>query len=167
MGDKTLLYGFYFLFFVIILYLLLFLLNPDKIYKSIHVVRNIVIQLLPVIFLVIFLMGVSNYFLKPKTVMKHLGEKSGVRGWIIAVSFGILSHGSMYLWYPLLKDLREHGMRTGLIAVFLYNRAVKIPLLPLMIYYFGIAFVIILTIYMILTSLVIGKTIEMIIKTSS
>jgi len=74
--------------------------------------------------------------------------------------FGILSHGPIYVWYPLLKDLKEHGMRTGLVTVFLYNRAIKIPLLPIMIFYFGISFVIILSIYMIIASIFQGKIIE-------
>jgi len=51
-------------------------------------------------------------------------------------------------------------MRTGLIAAFLYNRAVKIPLIPLMIFYFGIPFVVILTIYTIVASVVEGKVLE-------
>jgi len=53
-------------------------------------------------------------------------------------------------------------MRDGLIAVFLYNRAVKIPLLPLMIYYFGAVFAVALTFYTVLASVIEGKIIEMV-----
>ncbi|RLI63374.1 MAG: permease [Candidatus Asgardarchaeum californiense] len=163
--NKTLYYGLSFFIFVIILYIVLFFFNDKKTYNAVHASINIFIQILPVLALVIFLMGISNYFLKPKTVSKYLGEESGIKGWLIAVSLGILSHGSIYVWYPLLKDLQDHGMRVGLIATFLYNRAVKIPLLPIMIYYFGIIFVFILTIYMIIISVVEGKLIEMILNT--
>ena len=45
--------------------------------------------------------------------------------------------GPMYLWYPLLGELNKEGLRPGLAAAFLYARAVKIPLLPFMIHYFG------------------------------
>jgi uncharacterized membrane protein YraQ (UPF0718 family) len=123
---------------------------------------DIIIQILPILVLVIFMMGVTNYFLKPKTVSKYLGNKSGIKGWILAISMGILSHGPIYVWYPLLKDLREHGMRSGLVAVFLYNRAIKIPLLPVMIFYFGIGFVVLLSIYMIIASVIEGKILEII-----
>jgi uncharacterized membrane protein YraQ (UPF0718 family) len=105
-------------------------------------------------------MGAVNYFLKPKSVSKYLGIESGYKGWFIAICMGILSHGPIYVWYPLLKDLRNHGMRTGLVAVFLFNRAIKIPLLPVMIFYFGLGFVIILSIYMMIASIVEGKLIE-------
>lgn len=163
--NKTLHYGFSFLIFVIILYIILFFFNDEKTYNAVHASINIFIQILPVLVLVVILMGISNYFLKPKTVSKYLGAESGAKGWFIAVSFGILSHGSIYVWYPLLKELQDHGMRVGLIATFLYNRAVKIPLLPIMIYYFGIIFVFILTMYMIVISVVEGKLIEMILNT--
>ncbi|HEC95326.1 MAG TPA: permease [Thermoplasmatales archaeon] len=158
--NKTLYYGLCFLGFVLILYIILFFFNTEKTYGSLQVSLNIIVQILPILFLVIFLIGVSNYFLKPKTVLKYLGKESGVKGWLLAITMGIVSHGPIYTWYPLLKELRNHGMRTGLLAVFLYNRAVKIPLLPIMIYYFGVVFVVVLTVYMIIASVIEGKLIE-------
>jgi len=106
--------------------------------------------------MIIVLMGVMNYFVNPKTVSKYVGKGSGIRGWVLALLTGILSHGPIYAWYPLLRDLRDQGMKTGLVVVFLYARAIKILLLPLMVYYFGTAFVAILTGYMIIAALVQG-----------
>ena len=93
-----------------------------------------------------------------------MGEGSGTKGWLLSISAGILSHGPIYVWYPLLKDLRNHGMRIGLIAAFIYSRAIKIPLLPLMIYYFGFMFVVLLTIYMIIAAVIQGKIIDIVIE---
>jgi len=160
--NKNLYYSISFLGFVVILYLIIYFFNPEKIYISLHSSLDIVIQILPILALVISIMGVANYFLKPKTVSKYLGGGSGIKGWILAISMGIFSHGPVYVWYPLLKDLKERGMRTGLIAVFLYNRAIKIPLLPIMIFYFGIGLVILLSFYMIIASVVEGIIIEII-----
>ncbi len=99
-----------------------------------------------------------------KTVSKYVGKGSGIKGWFLAISTGILSHGPIYVWYPLLKDLRDKGMRSGLIAAFLYSRAIniKIPLLPLMIYYFGALFVVVLLPYIVIASIVEGEIIELI-----
>ena len=107
-------------------------------------------------------MGITNYFVSPKAVSKHVGKGSGVKGWSLAVLAGILIHGPIYVWYPLLKELRDKGMRSGLVAVFLYNRAIKIPLLPLMVFYFGTVFVAVLSMYMVIASIFEGKVIEMI-----
>ena len=100
----------------------------------------------------------------PKTVSKYVGKGSGIKGWFLAISTGILSHGPIYVWYPLLKDLRDRGMRSGLIAAFLYCRAIniKIPLLPLMVYYFGVLFVVVLLPYIVIASIVEGEIIEII-----
>jgi len=152
--------SFYFLGSVIVLYIILFFLNPKNTYDSLKAGSEIFIKLIPVLFLVVLLMGLLNYFLRPKTASKYLGKESGVKGWLLAIFTGILSHGPIYVWYPLLKELRKQGMRTGLAAVFLYNRAVKIPLLPLMVYYFGHSFVIVLLVFMILASIIEGLLIE-------
>lgn len=151
----------YFLGFVIILYIILFFLNPKSTYSSLKTSGDIFIKLIPVLLLVIFLMGLISYFLRPKIISKYLGKVSGIKGWFIAISTGILSHGPIYVWFPLLKELRKQGMRTGLVAVFLYNRAIKIPLLPVLIYYFGKEFTIVLLLLTVVASLIEGKIIEM------
>jgi uncharacterized membrane protein YraQ (UPF0718 family) len=56
----------------------------------------------------------------------------------------------------MLAELRKHGMKDSLIAAFLYNRAVKIPLIPVMIYYFGWLFTALIMIYMIAFSIING-----------
>jgi uncharacterized membrane protein YraQ (UPF0718 family) len=151
----------YFLGFVIILYGFVFCFNFENAYKSLEASGDILVKLIPILFLVVLLMGVLNYFLKPKSISKYLGKDSGARGWVVAVFAGIVSHGPIYAWYPLLKELRTQGMRQGLAAVFLYNRAIKIPFLPVMIYYFGAAFAVVLLIFTIIASLIEGKIIEM------
>ena len=153
-------HGLYFLGSVVFAYLLLFLFNPVNVEKSLKVSANILIQICPALFLIILLMGIMNYFVNPKTVSKYVGEGSGIKGWLMAIFTGILSHGPIYAWYPILKDLREQGMKIGLITVFLYNRAIKIPLLPLMAHYFGILFVVILLGYMIMGSIVQGQIVQ-------
>jgi len=105
-------------------------------------------------------MAVTNYFIKPSFLVKIMGKKSGVLGWIIAIITGIISTGPIYMWYPLLADLKKKGVRQGLIATFLYNRAIKIPLLPMIILYFGLPYTIILTIVMMIISVIQGLIIE-------
>jgi len=157
-------YGLYFLGAVIVLYIVLFLLKPESIQIALEASGTVLIQIAPVLILIILFMGILDYLVKPKTVSKYVGKGSGIKGWFLAISTGMLSHGPIYIWYPLLKELRDQGMRSGLIAVFLYNRAIKIPLLPLMVYYFGTVFVVLLLVYMIIASILEGKVIEMIEK---
>ncbi|MCK4330088.1 permease [candidate division WOR-3 bacterium] len=157
--DKN--YGFYFLGLVILLHLILFLFKPEGIQASFKASANLIIKIIPILVLVIIFMGVVNFFVSPKVISKYVGKGSKFTGWILAIFIGIVSHGPIYVWFPLLKELKSRGMRSGLVAVFLYNRAIKIPLLPLMVHYFGLKYVLILLIYMIIASVIEGKIIEM------
>jgi len=75
---------------------------------------------------------------------------------VFVIIGGMLSTGPIYMWYPLLADLRNRGLNYGLIACFLYNRAIKIPLLPIAIFYFGWKYIIILSFVMIFISIIQG-----------
>jgi len=152
-------YSLYFLVFVIFLYVGLFIFRPERTQTALKASGDLLIRIIPVMIVVFLFMGIMNYLIEPKGILRYVGKGSGIKGWFLAISTGILSHGPIYVWYPLLKDFRSHGMEDSLIAAFLYNRAVKIPLLPLMIYYFGLSFVIVISVYIIIASIVEGKII--------
>ncbi|MCK4336272.1 MAG: hypothetical protein KAW40_06145 [Candidatus Aenigmarchaeota archaeon] len=148
--------GWIFLAIVIVIYGLLGVMNYALFEKAVLAFWNLLLKVLPVLGLVFGIMFLADLFLTPERIIKYLGEGSGIKGWVLMILGGILSTGPIYMWYPLLSDLKEKGMKNSLIATFLYNRAVKIPLLPMMIYYFGWVFVIILTTYMVVFSVING-----------
>jgi uncharacterized membrane protein YraQ (UPF0718 family) len=149
--------GVKFLSLVAISYCSLFIFDFNNAVKSLNKFIDITITLLPIFAFIILLTALINYFLKPKQILKHFGEDSGKAGILYSLVGGILSHGPMYAWYGMLKDMRGHGLKDGLIVTFLYSRAVKLPLLPLMIAIFGVTYTIILNIYIILFAIIQGK----------
>ncbi len=152
--------GYWFLGLVVLAYAGLSAYNAAGVARSLKISARLVLEIIPVLLFVVLIMALLDYFLKPEKIKRIFGREAGVKGWLIAIAFGIISHGSVYAWYPLLRELRSHGMREGLIAVFIYNRAIKIPFIPLMIYYFGLKFFIVLTFYMVVASLIEGLLIE-------
>ena len=142
--------------FVIVIYIVVAFIDPDLAKEAFWIFFGILMQIIPVLVFVFFLLFITDLFIRPEKVAKYLGSESGVTGWLVAIVAGIISSGPIYVWFPFLSEMREKGMKTGLAATFLYNRAVKVPLLPLMIYYFGFAFTVVLTVYMILFSVVVG-----------
>ena len=155
--------GWWFLSGIILLYLVIGLIKPYIIINSLKFFLSILKKVIPVFVLIFFLMVLINYFIKPKKLVKYLGEKSGIKGYIISIMAGLISTGSIYLWYPLLNNMQEKGVRNRFIATFLYNRAVKLPLLPLLIFYFGLIYTIVLTFVMIIASIFQGILIEKIL----
>jgi uncharacterized membrane protein YraQ (UPF0718 family) len=149
-----------FLLGVFVVYFILGMIRSDLVGDAFSVLGRLVLQLAPVLILVFGIMFLTNLFWEPKGIVRLLGEGSGVRGWVLAICGGIVSSGPIYMWYPFLSDLKESGMKHSLIAAFLYNRAIKIPLLPMMVYYFGWSFTAVLSMYMILFSIINGILVE-------
>jgi len=148
--------GWIFLILVGLIYVVVALLNLGVVEKAFFGFLQLVWKMIPVLGLVFVFIFLSNVVLREGSITRYLGRRSGLKGWLITISAGILSAGPIYMWYPLLSDLKEKGMREGLVATFLYNRAVKIPLLPMMVYYFGLIFTVVLMVYMILFSIITG-----------
>lgn len=146
--DNSLIFrGKYFVFFVSIVYCILLLVDPSAAVTGLSRAGRIVIRIVPVFAVVIVLTACINYLLRPQQIVRHLGENSGFKGWGVALGAGIVSHGPMYAWYPLLEDMRRQGLQDRLLVAFFYARAVKLPLLPLMVDYFGMVFTCVFSVY--------------------
>ena len=145
-----------FLVAVIFLYSIAFFVSGNVFENAVAFSVSAFLKIFPVLIFVFFLVFLVNKFVDAKEAKKHLGEGSGLKAWVIVVVGGIISSGPIYMWYPLLADLKEKGMKDSLIATFLYSRAIKIPFLPLMIFYFGLHFTLIFNILILFFSLLNG-----------
>jgi len=152
--------GLLFMLAVVILYGIVFLLNEQLALDALDHAGKLLSSLAPVLALVFILIFLSNLLIRPTWVQRHVGQHSGMKGWAVALIGGILSVGPVYPWYAMLGELKDKGMRPALVAVFLYSRAIKLPLLPLMIHYFGLAYTLLLIAYLLLFSLLNGMAIE-------
>lgn len=159
--------GYWFLLLICLVYLLTFLAIPARSIEAFQFSMNLLAKLVPIMAVVFFLMFLSNLLLKPEWVKAHVGHDSGVKGYLIAVGGGIFSVGPIYVWFEFLRGLKDKGMRTGLIATFLYARSVKPHLLPLMVLYFGWTYTLVLEFYLILFALLHGWMLELFMASSS
>lgn len=144
-GRTALVGGWLFLFAVALLYLVVGLSRPDIAAKALGSLGALLPRVAAALAFVFVLLVLGNLFVDRKWVSDRLGAAAGVGGWSLAVVSGILSMGSLYAWYPLLGELREKGMSAALVATFLYARALKLPLLPMMVHYFGLTYTIVLS----------------------
>ncbi len=152
--------GWIFLSLVLIAYGSLSMIKPGEIAQALSFFMRVMQQVFPVLGLVFLLLFIANLVLDPKWIKRYLGKEAGLKGWLVAVGGGILSIGPIYAWYTVLSELQEKGMRTALVAAFLYSRAVKLPLLPLMIHYFGFTYTLILCLYLIVFAVINGILVE-------
>jgi uncharacterized membrane protein YraQ (UPF0718 family) len=109
-------------------------------------------------------MFLVELLLSPERVESWLGRGSGLRGWLLSLAAGVLSTGPVYTWYALLAELRAKGMRTALVAVVLYARAIKLPLLPLLAHYFGLRYMLVLSLFIAVFSIANGMAMERLVR---
>ena len=154
----------YFLLSVILFYLFFAIADRAIFTKALGLFISIIIKIIPIFLLIFVLMVLTNYFLNAKKLARYFSENKPVRSWIIAIVAGIISSGPIYMWYPLLAEFRKNGVNYGLIACFLYNRAIKISILPLMIVYFSLKYVVVLGLVMIFLSVFQGIIVNRILE---
>jgi len=154
--KKTGLGGWLFLLLVLAAYGVTGAVDAETAGQALSFFAKVMQNVLPVLVIVFFLLLAADLLFEPKWIKCNLGREAGIKGWLLAAVGGVLATGPIYAWYALLRELREKGMRASLAAVFLYSRAIKLPLLPLMIHYFGTAYTLVLCLYLLGFSIVSG-----------
>ncbi len=133
------------IFFIISIFLLLFvvLFSFDYFFLIVADFWIILKKILPILFLVYAIIFIFNLLISNKRILDFLKKWNYAKKLLFSVVFGILSSGPIYLWYWLLKQLNNVWLTLGHVSTFSYARAIKLPLLPIMISYFGLKFSII------------------------
>ena len=149
---------------VLVCYGILCAIDPHKALMAMRTSGNLLLYIALPLVLVFVIMLALNLFVKPAQIVRLFGKGARIKGIALSVVAGIISMGPIYAWYPLLKNLREKGAGTGPIAIFLYSRAVKPFLLPVMIAYFGWVYVVILTLLIVFASIAIGFSMRVFMK---
>ena len=149
---------------VLVCYGILCAIDPHKALIAMRTSGNLLLTIFLPLVLVFVIMLALNLFVKPAQIVGLFGKGLRIKGIVLSLVAGIISMGPIYAWYPLLKNLKEEGAGNGPIAIFLYSRAVKPFLLPVMIAYFGWVYVGILTALTVFASIVIGCFMSVLMK---
>ena len=162
--EKGLSNGMKFMLLIFCLYFIAAIFNFPCVKDALINFFLMLFKIMPVLVVVFIVMAGINIYSTADRVKKYLGKESGVSGWMYAVISGILVSGPPYILYPFLGELKKQGMKNSLLAVFLYNRNVKIPFMPVMIYYFGLEFTVIISVYIIIFSIFNGQLLGCLVK---
>lgn len=152
--------GWLFLFLVALAYGATAAFEPARAREAIATFLPMLGEMLPALALVLLLMFLVELFLNPERIDSWVGNRSGLHGWLLAIAAGMLSTGPVYPWYALLAEMRTKGMRTAMLAAFLYARAIKLPLLPLLAHYFGVRYMLVLSLFIAVFAVLNGLAME-------
>ena len=148
----------------IIVYLVIYYFNHEVALTAFDNFGTMIFKVAPTIFLVFVFMFFVNLFITPKIIKKYLGQSSGIKGILYSLLASSFITGPPYILFPLLKDLKRSGMKKSLIAVFLYNRNVQISFIPIMIYYFGFKYTLVISFYIVIFAVLNGFLIDKLVK---
>ncbi len=151
-----------FLLCMVFVYALVGVVRPELALTALHGFRAMLGRVLPILGLVFVALLAVN-MLGPERIKKRLGRESGWRGWLFAALAGIFISGPPYMLYPMLGELRRQGIRDAFLGIILYNRNVKIPFVPVMVYYFGVPYTVILSTYILLFAFLNGLLLEVLV----
>jgi uncharacterized membrane protein YraQ (UPF0718 family) len=156
--------GWGFLLAVALIYAICAVVAPETAERGLAALAALSVRILPVMAVVFFLLFLIELFIDEEWILRHLSRAAGFRGWALAIGCGVLSAGPLFAWYPLLADLRAKGMSNALLAAFLYSRALKLPLLPLMAHYFGVAYTVLFAVSILVFSVLNGWIVGLLLK---
>jgi uncharacterized membrane protein YraQ (UPF0718 family) len=125
---------------------------------------RVFVGVLPIIVAVFAALGLFGVWVNKKAVAERLGEGSGFGTLILAALFGTVLVGPVYVVFPLLKAVREHGARWAVVGAVLTAWAVKIPMVPLEIGMLGVRFSLSRSVLVALAAIPLGLLLELMMR---
>jgi len=153
-----------YLFFCIVLLLYLIIAIFDFNYFIIcitYFIKTFIKQILPLLFIVYFFIFIFNLLIKNKNIYNKISNSKNTTKYFFVIIFWILSTWPVYMWYPILQKLHKNGLRHEHIATFIYSRAIKIPFLTIMIFYFWIKYTLVFNLTILFLSILSWITINL------
>lgn len=113
-----------------IINIILLIIFPDFGKKSLTITWNNTFEMLSVIPPIFILLGLLDVWVKRETMIKYMGEKSGLIGILLAFFIGSAAAGPLYAAFPVAGVLLKKGSKLSnvLIMVGAWSTT-KIPLL--------------------------------------
>lgn len=114
-----------------VLYVWAFAVSPDKALQALAVGWKTFLGILPIIAAVFAALGLFNVWVDKKKIAASLGKGGGVKAVVLASLAGTVLVGPVYVIFPLMKAVREHGARWAVVGAVLAAWAVKVPMIPM------------------------------------
>jgi uncharacterized membrane protein YraQ (UPF0718 family) len=93
--------------------------NRKKTWNGIRKGLIMFLKLLPVLIIMLTLVSVALFLIPNETLVKYMGEGSGIKGWLTAALIGSVALIPGFIAYPLCGILIDNGVAYSVIAVFI------------------------------------------------
>jgi len=127
---KTLLIKYKYFLVLLVINIVVYALYPSVGQKSINITWNNTVEMLSVIPPIFILLGLLDVWVQRETMIKLMGEKSGILGILIAFFLGSAAAGPLYAAFPIAGVLLKKGSKFSNVLIFIGAwSTTKIPML--------------------------------------
>ena len=156
-----------FLGITLIIVIILLSIFPDRREAVTTASWEFFIEMIWILPAVMVLMGLFAVWVSKEMVVKYLGKTSGIKGISLAILFGTLPTGPLYVAFPMAAALIKKGARISNIIIFLSAWAcIKIPQEMVELQFLGPKFMVARLILTIIFVVIMGVSIEKLIEGS-
>lgn len=148
----------------LVLYAWALISSPEKTGAALQAGATAFLNTLPIIVAVFLGLGLFNVWVDKKKVAGALGKGSGMWSIVLASLAGTILVGPVYVIFPLMKAVREHGARWAVVGAVLAAWAVKIPMVPMEMSMLGVRFSVLRIIFVAIAAIPIGLLLEWIME---
>lgn len=108
----------FFIIFVIILFLVI-LLKRDVGIKAFNSTKYSFFQMISVLPPIMILLGLMDEWISRESMMKYMGNESGIMGIGISIAFAAFAAGPMYAAFPFTAVLLKKGVKFTNVIIFM------------------------------------------------
>jgi Predicted permeases len=140
----------------------LLLLAPDTGWKALSITRENIWEMLSFLPPIFVLLGLLDVWVNRETMMKYMGDKSGLRGVLLAFTLGSAAAGPLYAAFPMAGVMIKKGARLQNVFIFIGAWATtKIPLIMFETATLGFRFMALRLVFNIVGIVIIAKILDM------
>ncbi|AOY74976.1 permease [Clostridium formicaceticum] len=99
--------------------LLIFLINKEMAAKAMNITGYSFKEMILVIPPVFVLLGLLDVWVPKEIMMKYMGEKSGVKGIVLAIILGSAAAGPLYGAFPIAAVFMKKGVKFSNVLIFI------------------------------------------------
>lgn len=123
---------------VVIISIVTLIFFPQTEIKALKFTGNNILNFLIILPPVFICIGLLDVWIDRKTMIKIMGEKSGIKGALLAIAFGMITAVPIYALFPIIGVLLKKGCKLSNVLLFLCaSEDIRIPLLLFEISSFG------------------------------
>lgn len=108
-----------FFFITVVLLAILFLINYELGLKAVNVTGYSFIEMASIIPPIFLLLGLLDVWVPRETMIKYMGEKSGIKGIILSFVIGSAAAGPLYGAFPIAAVFMKKGVKFTNVLIFI------------------------------------------------